>query len=294
MNDMNEIQCFVRAVELKSITAASRALAVPKSTVSRKIQSLEKRLGLTLLVRTTRALNLTSAGKAYFEKAAIAFRELEQAEELVDRSRDSVEGVLRITAPIEFAIGPFHRMLGDFLAAHPKVRIEVSLTERVVDLIGEGFDLGFRAGELADSTLKARRLAPFEGRVVASPDYLKRRGAPKSPSDFDEHELINFAPGGKPYKWPLSGPDGRRELTTRGRLTLNHMLAVKEAAVGGLGLALLPNFMSATEVAQKRLKVVCPEWSSPSLRIQIVYPAQKFVSRKLRTFIDFAVQNLEL
>src|SRR5205809_130471 len=162
MRDLNEIQCFVKAVELKSLTAAAKALDLPKSSVSRKISNLEKRLGLTLIVRTTRALNLTDAGRGFFHTATSALHELELAEKGLDKSRQTVDGLLRITAPADFAIGPFPKLIAAFLKEYPLVSIELVFTERVVDLISEGMDLAFRIGQLEDSTLVANELKPFK------------------------------------------------------------------------------------------------------------------------------------
>lgn len=294
MRDLNEIQCFVRAIELKSLTAASKALDLPKSSVSRKIRNLESRLGLTLVVRTTRALNLTDAGRAFFERSALALKEIELAEETADSARSEVEGLLRITGPVEFATGPFNEVIAKFLLAYPKVKIDLLLTERVVDLIGEGFDLAFRIGELRDSTLMAKRLTPFDASIVAGPDYLRNRGMPKSISEIEKHDMIGFAPNGTPLKWPLKGPGGRKEVTPKGRFVVNHLLSLKEAALNGLGLALLPSYMIVNEIRDKSLRVVCPEWSAPGNAIHIVFPGQKFVSPKMRAFIEFAVDKLVL
>lgn len=294
MRDLNEIQCFVKVVQLKSLTAASKSLGLPKSSVSRKIRSLESRLGMTLLVRTTRALNLTDAGRAFFERSAIALKEIDLAEETADGSRSEVEGQLKITVPLEFADGPFSRLVADFLRRYPKVKIELLVTERVVDLIGEGFDLAFRLGELRDSTLIAKKLAPYEGIVVASPEYLKSRGTPKSISEFEKHDLIGFNPGGTLLKWVLKGPNGRKEITPRGSFSVNHIYSLKESALNGLGLALVPNFMVTAELKEKTLKVVCPDWTSSGHFIHIVFPGQKFVSPKMRTFIDFAIERLSI
>src|SRR5579859_1050509 len=143
MRDLNEIECFVRAVELKSLTAAAKALGLPKSSVSRKIRSLEGRLGMTLLIRTTRALNLTDAGRSFFERSSLALKEIETAEDAIDGSKQVVEGTLRVTAPVEFATGPFNELVASFMTEYPKVKIDCLLTERVVDLISEGYDLAF-------------------------------------------------------------------------------------------------------------------------------------------------------
>jgi len=292
MRDLNEIQCFVRAVELKSLTAAAKALDLPKSSVSRKIRNLENQLGMTLLVRTTRALNLTDAGRSFFEKSALALKQIENALETLDGSRQTVEGTLRITAPMVFATGQFNDIVVSFMDKYPKVKIDLILTERVVDLIAENFDLAFRIGELDDSTLIAKKLTSIDACIVASPRYLKNHGTPKTLADLDKHEFIQFSPNDVTIKkWPMKGPSGKKDLVPRGRLNINHILSIKEAVIRGFGLALLPNYMTTAEVKNNELKVVLPDWTAKGLPIHLVFPGQKFVSPKMREFIDHVTKN---
>ena len=291
MRDLNEINCFVRAVELKSLTAAAKALDLPKSSVSRKIRNLETQLGMTLLVRTTRALNLTDAGRSFFEKSALALKEIENAVDTLDGSRETVEGTLRITAPIGFATGHFNDIVVSFMDKYPNVKIDLILTERVVDLIAENFDLAFRLGELEDSTLVAKKLPSSGGSIFASPSYLKRHGTPKAFADLGNHEFILFSPNDVPIKWSMNGPTGRKELVPRGRLNMNHIISVKEAAIRGFGLALLPRHMVADELKRNELKAVLPDWVANSNPINLVFPGQKFISPKMREFIDHVKNN---
>jgi DNA-binding transcriptional LysR family regulator len=294
VRDLNEIQCFVKAVELKSLTAAARALDLPKSSVSRKISNLEKRLGVTLIVRTTRALNLTDAGRGFFHTAISALHELESAEKGLDKSRQRVDGLLRITAPADFAIGPFPKLIAAFLKEYPLVSIELVFTERVVDLISESMDLAFRLGALKDSTLMAKKLKPFNAQIFASPEYLKMRGEPKTITDIEEQEWVRFTPDGVPMKWALKSPEGKRVVTPRGRLSANHSFALKQAAIDGLGFAVIANFMIEDEIKNRKLKVVCPSWQVHGDSAHIVFPAQRFLSPKLRHFIDFAAAHFAI
>lgn len=292
MRDLNEIQCFVKAAELKSFTAAAKALDMPKSSVSRKVANLEKRLGITLMVRTTRALNLTDAGRAFYHTALGALHEIEAAEKALDTSRQSVEGLLRITAPVEFAVGPFPKLVTAFLKAYPRVQIDLVLTERVVDLIAEGIDLAFRMGHLEDSSLRAKKLKPLHGMVVASPAYLLTRGKPQHLSEIEAQEWVRFNPGGTVVKWTLSSPEGQRTITPAGRFSANHQLALKQAVLDGLGFGVMAHFMIEEELERQMLQIVCPAWEMKMLPAHIVYPAQKFLSPKLRHFIDFVSQHL--
>jgi DNA-binding transcriptional LysR family regulator len=280
---------------MKSLTAAAKALSMPKSSVSRKIRSLETRLGSTLLLRTTRALNLTDAGRLFYEKSSLALKELDSAEETVDGSKQEVEGTLKITAPEDFCMGPINAMIASFLTEYPKVNIELLLTSRVVDLIAEGFDLAFRMGDLGDSTLIAKKLNMFQIQFYGSPQYLKANGAPKSLTEIERHNLIGFSPGGTPLKFKFKGPGGaKREITLRGRLTTNNILSAKEAAVNGLGLAALPDYLFRDELLEKSLKVVCPDWSMPATTTHLVFPGQKFLTPRMRAFIDYATKAFSL
>jgi len=290
MRDLNAIHCFVKAVQLKSITAAAKMLGVPKSSVSRKIAGLEKDVGMSLLIRTTRSLNLTEAGHDYFAHAVKAIQNIESAEHAIDTSRQTVQGKLRITAPIDFSIGPLPRLVGEFLKTYPQVNVELIFTERVVDLVNENIDLAFRIGTLKDSTLKARKLMPLLGHIVASSELLKARGEPRTPQTIQAQDWLNFTPGGQRMKWTLKGPSGRITIVPKGRFSANHMFALKQAAIDGLGFAVVPASMIVDELASQTLSVVCANWELQGGQLNLVYPNQKFLPPKLRRFIDFAVE----
>jgi DNA-binding transcriptional LysR family regulator len=294
MRDLNEIQCFVKAVELKSLTAAAKSLGLPKSSVSRKIANLEKRLGMTLLVRTTRALNLTDAGREFYQTAVAALHEIESAEEGLDHSRHTVEGLLRITGPVEFANGSFPQLIASFLNAHPLVKIDLVLTNRVVDLVVEGYDLAFRLGPPKDSSLMSKALKHVNAQVFASPEFLKKRGEPETIARIEDHEWVNFSPRGASMRFTITGPEGERSFTPCGRFSANHMATVKQAAISGLGFAVIPTFMAENEIKNNSLKVVCSSWQVRGGPIHMLFPAQKFRSRKLRHFIDFTVDNFTI
>jgi len=294
MRDLNEIQCFVRAVELKSLTAAARSLNLPKSSVSRKIAALEQRLGLTLLTRSTRALHLTEAGRPFYESSARALKELDDAEHDLDSSRQVAEGLLRVTAPVEFTTGPFTELIAGFLREHPRVKIDLLLTERMVDLIGEGVDVAFRLGDLQDSTLIAKNLGGLHACIVASPAYFKSRPLPRTLKDLESHDCIAFAPKGVALKWLLKGPGGKKTFTPDGRFTVNHFLSIKTAVLQGMGIAMMPNFLIENELKDKSLRQLFPEWQSQGTCVHLVFPGQKFLSPKLRAFIDYTTKKLTL
>ncbi len=296
MRDLNEIQCFVKTVQLKSLTAAAKALDLPKSSISRKIRSLENRLGSTLILRTTRALNLTDAGRQFYEKTLMALKDLDSAEQTVDHSRQEVEGTLRITAPEDFGTSPINAVLASFMKKYPKVNVDLFLTVRVVDLIAEGYDLAFRMCSMADSTLISKKLNRHRVHLYGSPQYLKEQGTPKSPADLASIDLIGFNPEGAPLKLKLEGPAGaKREVTLQGRrLNANNILCVKEAAVHGLGFAVLPDYLVKSEIENRTLRLVCPDWSIPTGTTYLIYPSQKFLALRMRAFIDHVSKELAL
>lgn len=292
MRDFNEIVCFTRVAQLKSISKAALVLELPKSTVSRKIGLLEKRLGVTLLARTTRAVSLTDAGKRFLEHSANALVELEQAEEEAHVGRRSLRGKLRLTAPVEFAIGPFMELMTQFSQEHPEVELDLIFTERVVDLVTEGVDIAIRIGVLEDSTLIHRGLGSLESLIVASPRYLKQRPAPTTFDDLARHVCIGFAPAGVVLPWNLRSGAARKTIRPVPKMTSNHILAVKTAVLADEGIALLPKFLVETELRDGALSVLLGDWKASGAPVQLVTPGHKFVSARVRAFSDFLFKRL--
>ncbi|MCM2282075.1 MAG: LysR family transcriptional regulator [Bdellovibrionaceae bacterium] len=287
MKDLNEIVCFVRVAEEKSITAAARTLDLPKSTVSRKLAALERRLGLTLMKRTTRQVRLTDAGQTFFEKAVRALAELDSAETDLSAHTAAAQGTLRVTAPVEFSTGAFLPLCAEFMRQFPLIEIDLLLTDRLVDLIGENVDVAFRLGHLKDSTLIGRRLGFMDLVLYASPEYLKREGQPRTPEDLNRHTAIGFTPNGAQFPWTLKSDRGKRVVRPKWRFSSNHILAVREAAITHLGIALLPRAVAETDVREKRLKAVLPDWVEVGIPLNVVFAGQRFVPPKLREFLKF-------
>lgn len=283
--DLNEVLIFARVAEVGSFAQAARELRMPKSTVSRKVSDLEARLGVRLLQRTTRKLSLTDAGRLYFDHAARIVAELEQAEVSVTRMQEVPRGLLRVTAPLGFKF--LACMVTDFLRLHPEVEVTMSCTDRVVDLVEEGFDLAIRAGALTDSSLVARLLGHERWLVIASADYLEKHGAPAMPSELDSHSCIVFFGGGmERTTWTLERDGTSAQVNVPSRLVVNDIDMVKEAAVAGLGIAMLPTSRCIDDLRTKRLHRVLPEWQAPTTPIHVVYPSTRHLSPKVRVFID--------
>lgn len=290
--DLNEVATFVRVVDAGGFSAAAEALGLPKSTISRRIARLEERLGVRLLERTTRHVRLTEAGRRYYDQVAEPVNALRLASEAAVSEQDTPRGVLRVTAPAEFG-DVLGSLLAEFTTQFPDVHVQVELTGRYVDLIREGFDVALRVGELADSSLVARRIGEVELRAFASPAYLERRGIPETPADLSEHDCVLFrAPAGT-ARWDLTGRDGTVNVEVSGAVSGDDFGFVRTATVHGAGVGLIPAFAVARELDEGRLTPVLPEWQSHRSALHFVYPSARFLPAKVRAFRDFLLANLD-
>jgi DNA-binding transcriptional LysR family regulator len=282
--DLNEILVFARVVQVGSFTGAARELDMPKSTVSRKVSELEERLGARLLQRTTRKLSLTDVGQTYYQHAARVVAELEEAELAVTRMQDAPRGLLRVTTPLNFGfLGP---TIATFLERNPEVQIELVCADRVVDLVQEGFDLAVRAGPLADSSLIARRLGTFESFVVASPDFVAEAAEPRTPRDLGRLDCLVFGAGPDRTQWKLHRGGKTVAVRVEPRLIVNDFDFLMAAAIGGLGVAMLPVFRCAELLRTGTLRRLLPEWCSLEIPIHAVYPSTRHLSPKVKAFLD--------
>ena len=291
--DLNETRIFTKVVEAESFVGAARALGMPKSTVSRKIAQLETRLGARLLQRTTRRLRLSDIGRSYYERCAGVIAALEEAEEEVGDLQAIPRGTLRVTAPVEFGIGFLGEILPEFLGHFPDVDVEVDLSNRLVDLVGEGYDLAIRAGPLADSTLIGRKLIEVpELRLFASPAYLLRHGAPLIPADLKRHSCIVFGAGRGGATWSLAGPRGEIRVPIEPRVRANSFALTRDVTLAGLGIALMPAAF-AREISDGRLQSVLEGWATASSGLYAVYPSGHHLTAKVRAFLDFLGERLD-
>lgn len=290
MDPTTEMAVFVKVVEAGGFSAAARDLNLPKSSVSRYVSRLEDRLGVRLLHRTTRTLRPTEVGHAYFERASRIVQEIVEAEAAVTNMQVAPRGSLRITAPLSFG----HLFLGElvarFLDAHPEVQLEVDLSDRVVDLIEEGFDLAVRVGRMRDSSLIARKLGAAERVLVASPDYLARCGHPQVPDDLRHHDCLLYAYDANTASWRLSDAV---TVPIRGRLTTNNGDILASAAASGLGVALLPRFLVGRYLREGRLQTVLEDHVASDGGVFAVYPHNRHLSAKVRVFVDYLVDQLQ-
>jgi DNA-binding transcriptional LysR family regulator len=288
--DLNEVVVFARVVQAASFTAAARQLGLPKSTVSRKVSELEERLGSRLLQRTTRKLSLTDAGRTYYDYCARIVSELEEAERAVSTLAGKPRGLLRVTAPVNMSfLGP---IVGDYLKRYPEVQLELFCTQRSVDLVEERYDVGIRAGQLADSSLIARPLGATRWLFVATPTYLRKRGRPKSPEDMKKHDLVLFGPGGPPPSLTLSQGGHSVQLRVAPRLVASDMEVLHAAVEASQGLGLLPAFTTMTSLRSGRLERVLRDWEVPATPVHVVYPSTRHLSPKVKSFVDHLQQRM--
>jgi DNA-binding transcriptional LysR family regulator len=289
--DLNEIVVFAKVVETRSFTAAAAQLGLPKSTVSRKVAQLEERLGVRLLQRTTRKLSLTEIGQAYFERCQRIVSDIMVAEQMVTDMQSTPRGLLRVTAPVDLGAFALGSLVTEFLTDFPDIHVELLLTDRVVDLVDEGVDLGIRFGPLAESTLIARKLTSVEMRLCAAPSYLAKRGTPAHPDDLDVHDIVAFVPIPRLATWTLRGPDGQTvELTPSARLVSNNLMVIRDAVHAGGGITQLPEFVCG-ECSGSFLQVL-PDWTTSPAELYAVYPSTRNSSPKLRTFVEFLAAKL--
>lgn len=284
---MGELTAFVRTVECGSQAGAARVIGITPAMVGRYLRALEDRLGVRLLNRSTATQSLTEAGTAFHARAAAVLEELAAAEAAVTDRQAAPVGTLRISAPMVFGSRYLAGALARFGAAHPGVAIELTLNDRVVDLVEEGFDLALRIGQLADSALVARRLAPCRLVVVAAPEYLARCGVPETPEALSGHDCLTYAyaRGGRVARFV--GPGGQSvSVEMRGRFTANNGEALLEAAIAGAGVLVTPTFIASEALRDGRVRQVLAEWALPMLGLHAVFPSGRHLAPKVRLCVD--------
>ena len=286
MDGIGQIHLFVKVVETGGFTAAARELGVPKSTVSRQIARLEDRLGVRLLERTTRALRTTEVGQAFYERCRGIVSDMGEAEAAVTQAQVVPQGTLRLSAPLTFGYLFLGELVSRFLLEYPELHVEVSLSDRKVDLIEEGYDVAIRAGTLGDSSMIARRLGSAEGVICASPTYLAARGTPTRPEDLKDHDCLLYQ-----YQSSSSWRVGDTNVPVSGRLVSNNGDILRAAAVAGLGIANAPRFILGPELRAGRLVPVLQDHEQSNAGVWALYPHNRHLSAKVRAFVDFAVAH---
>lgn len=278
----------MKVVQAGSFSAAARSLGMPITTVSGQVASLEKRLGITLIHRTTRKLNITRAGQAYYDHCVRALDEIYAAERGLAAEKIEPEGLLKITCPPDIGHTLLLPIVQSYLNKYPKVKVELVLTNRIVDLVGEGVDLAIRVGALKDSTLVSQKFMDSNLTICASKSYIKKYGSPKSPQDLTRHSYIGFR---SIPLLKLIRNEIVEKVEINSRIIVDDMEAIKAFALNGEGIAAMPSFLCEAEIASGQLIKLLPDWNfdiGPKIQIWLVYPPQRFVSARLRAFIEIA------
>ena len=292
MDRFLEMQTFNAVVETGSFVAAAELLQLSKAAVSRHVVELEKRLGIRLLHRTTRRLSLTPEGQVFYARGKEVLAELDAVEAEVTARRESVSGLLRINAPFTFGIAHLAPLWGVFREQHPQVTLDVTLSDRLVDLVEEGYDLAIRIAALENSSLVSRRLATTRMTLCASPEYLRRHGTPRHPGELSAHQIIAYSYLATKDDWHFQGPEGRVVVSTRPWMHTNNGETCRAAALAHQGVILQPGFVVDAELAAGNLVELLPGYRSTEIGIYALYPTRKHLSAKVRVLVDFLADRL--
>ncbi len=287
MSQFVEMSVFVKIVEAGTISRAAEQLGLAKSAVSRRLSDLERRLGVQLLSRTTRTSSLTDAGRDYYQRASLILDELLELDADISSNTGSLEGVLNIAVPLSFGLRHLGDAINEFAQTHDKLVIKLDLSDRLVDLVEEGFDLAIRISDLKTSSLVARKIAPSRLMLCASPHYLAKNGIPKRPQDLKEHVALHYAYA-PVTTWTFKDRNDREEkVKLPVKMVANNGDFLQEMALAGHGLAALPTFIAAENIRSGKLVTLLNDYQLPTLNAFLVYPQTRHLPRRVRAFIDF-------
>jgi DNA-binding transcriptional LysR family regulator len=286
MDLLDSMKVYVLAVEKGSLSASATACGISATMAGNHLRTLEKRLGMRLLHRTTRRQHLTAFGEDYYTRCKEILRLVSETDLQAQNLQLAPAGKLRITAPVTFGTEALMPALSEYLERYPEVSVDVALCDRVLDLVEEGFEAAIRIGHLPDSALIAKPLSPYRLMICASPEYLARRGTPSKPDDLTRHECLSFSPAAL-VSWRLQGQDGICRVPVSGRLQVNHGQALRVAALHGLGIVLQPAILLEADVRAGRLVQLFTTYELPSRPMSVVYVQDRYRSPKLRSFVDF-------
>ena len=288
---MDDREVFFNVVEANGFGAAARRLETTPASVSRRVKALEQRLGVRLLQRTTRKISLTEAGERYFREGRRLLHELDDLEQALAAAAREPEGELRIVAPMSFGQRRLAPLVAHFASLHSRLRISLMLEDRETDLFDEGADLAIRIGYPADSSMIARAIAPVPRYTCASPDYLERRGYPELPGDLLQHDCLHYSLIPEREEWTFLGDDGEQTLAIRGSFCSNNGDVLAEAAMQGLGITLLPDFIVEDALADGRLVRVLDDYAREPLTLFALYPSRHHVPAKTRRFLEYLLDH---
>lgn len=292
MDNISAIPVFVAVIEHGGFSPAARYLGISKAAVSKRITQLEDQLGVKLLHRTTRKLSLTEAGERFFEHATIANRAAKNATDAVSELQGDPQGLLRIACSMSFGRLHISPLIPEFLKLYPKISIDLVMDDKIVDLIAGGFDLSIRGGELTDSSLVARRLAPLNSVLCASPHYLNEFGTPSALEELTQHNCLSFSYSRDVKEWRFIKEGKTVNIEVSGNFQVNNSEALREAIVQGIGIGRLPTFVAGPDLSNGTLVQLFPEYQMAQLGIFAVFPERQYMPAKVRAFLDFAIDYL--
>ncbi len=286
MSRLEDMQIYVETVERAGFSAAARRLGLSKQYVSARVAALEARLGARLLIRNTRKLSATALGMEYFERARRVLAEADEADQAIMNQSGAPRGQLRISAPMSYGMRHLSSVIASFVQRCTEVVVDIDLDDRVVDLVSEGFDMAVRVGVLPDSSLIARRLEPVRTLTVASPEYLARHGEPRNPDELRRHALLLYGHA-RPVTWVYRIAGRTQSMAVEGRLRANNGEVLRDAALQGLGITQLPEFLLHADVASGRLRTVLADFEPGPGAAHVVYPSHRQPSAAVKALADY-------
>lgn len=291
MDLFKAMSVFVKVADCGSLTAAAVALDISNPSVTRHLADLESHLGARLFNRSTRRLSLTETGAAFLERSKQLLSDLEEATSAANSSTASPGGILRINAPISFAVSHLARVLPHYSERYPKISLDVSLSDRVVNLVEEGYDLAIRIGRIRDSSLVARKIAPVRLLLCAAPAYLERHGTPVAPNDLQRHHCLSYSYAATPDEWQFEHAGKNHAVRIKGPMHANNGDLLREAALAGMGIILQPSFIVGDDIRSHKLIALLPDYTAAMTHMYAVYPSRQHLSAKVRTFVDYLVEQ---
>jgi DNA-binding transcriptional LysR family regulator len=288
MDRLNEMEAFSMVIDQGGFTDAAKKMSISKSAVSKHVSSLEARLGVRLLNRTTRRVAPTEIGLVYYDRARRVLNDVVEADALVASLQSAPSGLLRISVATDFGVNNLSPVLSEFLEACPDITVNMVLNNRYVELISEGFDMAVRIGSVKDSALRSRKLTTTTKRMIASPSYFEKYGRPGKIDDLSDHKLLHYSNQSSGNVWKLTAPSGeKRQVRTAGCVSINDGQSLLNAAISGLGIAYLPSFLYADAMHQGLIEDVILDLPDETQGVYAVYPPGRFTQPKVREFIDF-------
>jgi len=287
MDQLNAMQTFVAVVEEVGFTAAANKTGMSRAQISKSVKQLEGYLETRLLNRTTRQVSLTETGQIYYERCKAVLSDIDEMDAIASEQTIKPFGTLSLSAPNSFGILHLDKVIPEYLKRYPDVSISINLTDRLIDVVSEGFDVVLRISAMEDSSLIARRIAPCQFVFCASPDYLQRAGRPVVPQDLRHHACLIYTNTTSPNTWVLEGPQGSESVKVTGPMNSDNGNILRAASVAGLGICLLPTFIAGPDLQAGRLQRVLLDYSPEEISIHAVFPSRRYLSAKVRTFVDY-------